>query len=79
MVGFIAACLTTCGLIPQVIKVLKTKDTESISIGMYVLSVAGMSLWVAHGIMQGDWAIILANAFSVTFAGIILVCKIIYK
>lgn len=42
MIGFVAACLTTFGFVPQVIKVIKTKDTESISLGMYVMAVTGM-------------------------------------
>ncbi len=79
MVGFIAACFTTLGFIPQVIKVVKTKDTESISLGMYVMSVAGMSLWLFHGIIQGDLALIIANSLSVTLAGIILVYQLAYK
>ena len=28
MIGYIAACLTTFGFLPQMIKVLKTKDVE---------------------------------------------------
>ncbi|NQO20017.1 SemiSWEET transporter [Streptococcus suis] len=79
MVGFIAACLTTFGFVPQVIKVVKTKDTESISLGMYMMSVIGMSLWLFHGIIQGDTALIIANSLSVTLAGIILVYKLVYK
>lgn len=79
MIGFIAACLTTFGFVPQVIKVLKTKETESISLGMYVLSVTGMCLWLAHGITQGDAALIIANTISASLASIILVCKLIYK
>ncbi len=79
MIGFIAACLTTFGFIPQVVKVVKSKDTESISLGMYVMSVTGMSLWLIHGIYQGDVALIIANSVSVTLAGIILAYKLIYK
>lgn len=79
MIGFIAASLTTLGFVPQVIKVLKTKDTESISLGMYTMSVTGMLLWLIHGISIGDLALIIANAISATLAGIILVSKIIYK
>ena len=79
MVGFIAACLTTFGFIPQVVKVVKSKDTESISLGMYVMSVTGMSLWLIHGIYQGDVALIIANSVSVSLAGIILAYKLIYK
>ena len=79
MIGFIAACLTTFGFIPQVVKVVKSKDTESISLVMYVMSVTGMSLWLIHGIYQGDVALIIANSVSVTLAGIILAYKLIYK
>lgn len=79
MIGFIAACLTTFGFIPQVVKVVKSNDTESISLSMYVMSVTGMSLWLIHGIYQGDVALIIANSVSVTLAGIILAYKLIYK
>ena len=79
MIGFIAACLTTFGFIPQVVKVVKSKDTESISLVMYVMSVTGMSLWLIHGIYQGDVALIIANSVSVSLAGIILAYKMIYK
>ena len=79
MIGFIAACLTTFGFIPQVVIVVKSKDTESISLVMYVMSVTGMSLWLIHGIYQGDVALIIANSVSVSLAGIILAYKLIYK
>ena len=79
MIGYIAACLTTFGFLTQMIKVLKTKDVESISLGMYTMSVSGMALWLAHGISVSDPALIVANSISVALAGIILICKIIYK
>jgi MtN3 and saliva related transmembrane protein len=46
---------------------------------MYVMSVTGMSLWLIHGIYQGDVALIIANSVSVSSAGIILAYKLIYK
>ncbi|SER98278.1 SemiSWEET transporter [Streptococcus gallolyticus] len=79
MIGLIAASLTTLGFVPQVVKVLKTKDTESISLGVYSMSVTGMLLWLAHGISISDIALIAANSISATLAGTILICKLIYK
>ncbi|MBD8954997.1 MAG: 6-phospho-beta-glucosidase [Streptococcus lutetiensis] len=38
-----------------------------------------MALWLAHGISVSDPALIVANTISVALAGIILICKIIYK
>lgn len=79
MIGLIAASLTTLGFLPQVVKVLRTKDTESISLAMYSMSVLGMLLWLAHGISISDIALIVANSISATLAGTILICKLIYK
>lgn len=43
------------------------------------MSVTGMILWLTHGIVIGDKALIIANAVSASLAGTILVCKMIYK
>lgn len=54
MIGSIAAVLTTFAFLPQVIKVIKTKDTESIALGMYLMQVLGIALWLAHGLVIQD-------------------------
>ena len=48
MIGSIAAILTTFAFLPQVVRVVKTKDTESIALGMYVMQVIGIALWLYH-------------------------------
>lgn len=79
MIGAIAAFLTTFSFVPQVIKVLKTKDTSAISLGMYSMSVLGIFLWMVHGIRIGDIALTAANAVTFILASAILICKIKYK
>lgn len=79
MIGAIAAFLTTFSFVPQVIKVLKTKDTSAISLGMYSMSVLGIFLWMVHGIRIGDLALTCANAVTFILAATILVCKLKYK
>ena len=54
MIGSIAAILTTFAFLPQVIKVIKSKDTESIALGMYLMQVLGIALWLAHGLVIQD-------------------------
>lgn len=44
LIGPVAAILTTISFVPQVIQVLKTKNTEGISLGMYALFVSGVFL-----------------------------------
>ena len=75
MIGSIAAILTTFAFLPQVFRVVKTKDTESIALGMYVMQVIGIALWLAHGIRIGDLPLVLANSVSFLLSGIILFYK----
>ena len=79
MIGTIAAILTTLSFVPQAMQVIKTKDTSGISLGMYTMFVAGVLLWVIHGINIQDMALIGANIITFVFAAIILVYKIKYK
>lgn len=79
MIGFVAACLTTFGFVPQVVKIFQTKDTSAISLGMYSMTVTGIGLWLIHGLMIGDMPLILANGISLVLTSTILVCKLIYK
>ncbi len=76
LIGPLAAILTTISFVPQVIQVLKTKNTEGISLGMYALFVSGVFLWLIHGIMIQDWPIIAANAVTFVLASIVLYTKI---
>ena len=62
MIGSIAGILTTLAFVPQVIKVVKTKDTSSLSLGMYSMQVVGVFLWLIHGIVIHDMALIAANS-----------------
>lgn len=79
MIGSIAAVLTTFAFLPQVIKVIKTKDTESIALSMYLMQVLGIALWLAHGLVIHYLPLILANSVSFILSGTILVYKIRYK
>ena len=51
-------------MLPQLIKVIKEKEAEDISILMLVVLMAGIALWVVYGIFREDWPIIITNSFS---------------
>jgi MtN3 and saliva related transmembrane protein len=76
ILGIIAGCFTTLSFIPQVIKVIKTKDTESISLLMYSLFTCGVLLWLVYGFLIGSLSIIAANAVTLPLAIIILWYKV---
>lgn len=79
MIGTIAAIFTTLSFLPQAYQVIKTKDTSSISLGMYTMFVFGVFLWIIHGWNIQDYNLIGANTITFVFASIILTYKIIYK
>lgn len=79
MIGTIAAILTTGSFLPQAFKVIKTKDTEGISLLMYLINVTGIFLWFIYGLMIHDGALIIANGIAFVLSSIILICKLKYK
>ena len=79
MIGTIAAVLTTFSFLPQAIQVIKTKNTEGISLGMYTMFVLGVFLWAIYGYTNNDMPVLLANLVTFIFASIILYYKIKYS
>lgn len=74
--GYVAASLTTVSFIPQAIKTLRSGDTRSISLRMYLLFTAGIALWGVYGLLTGDGPLIIANAITLITAGLILQRKL---
>jgi MtN3 and saliva related transmembrane protein len=76
VIGFVAASLTTFAFFPQAIKVIRTRDTKSISLVMYIVVTVGLMLWLIYGILLNDLPLILANFITLIPAITILVLKI---
>lgn len=75
-VGYLAAICTTGAFIPQVLHTIKTKNTQGISLAMYVIFVFGVFLWLLYGLDIGEKPIIVANSVTLFFAAIILLMKL---
>jgi len=77
-IGMSAALLGTICWLPQVIKLVRDKETHALSLWTNVLILATVSLWLIYGIALGSLPIIIANIASVTLVGIIVIYKIKY-
>jgi MtN3 and saliva related transmembrane protein len=77
-VGYTAALLTTIAFLPQAWAVLKTRDTRSLSLTMYIVYTLGILLWLAYGILRRDGALIAANSITALFSLTILLAKLRY-
>lgn len=76
VMGTIAAILTTSCFIPQAWKIIRTRDTAAISLWMYLLFTAGVSCWLAYGILLEELPIIIANLVTLPLAITILYYKV---
>ncbi len=75
MLGLVAAITTTVCFLPQVVRVVRYRDTRALSLTMYLLFVVGIVLWLVYGLVLGALPIILANVFTLVQAVIILYFK----
>lgn len=79
VLGIIAGVLTSISMIPQLIKVIRDKNVEDISLLMLLVLISGLSLWVWYGCKKDELPIILSNSFAVLVNLSLLVCYIIYN
>ena len=77
VIGGLAAAASTSSFAPQAWKIIKTRETESISVGMYGITVVGFALWLAYGFMLGQWPLIFTNSVCLLLSAFILLMKIL--
>ena len=76
IVGYAAALCSTASFTPQAWKIIKSRDTGDLSAAMYALTVCGFALWLAFGVLQRQWPLIIANLICLVLSGFILLMKL---
>ena len=76
IIGYCAAFCTTFSFVPQAVKVIKTKDTSSISLVMYIIFSIGVVLWLLYGLYIQNLPMIIANSITIVLSSIILYYKL---
>ena len=76
ILGFMAGLFTTFSVIPQIIKIFKTKSARDISVIFSLMFVVGGLLWLSYGIVDRLVPIILWNTIGVTLNAIMLFAKL---
>ena len=77
--GYFAAILTTLAFIPQLIKTLKTKKADDVSLTTLIMFLTGVAAWIIYGIQISSKPILIANAITFLLNFLILVFKLIYS
>lgn len=79
MIGYAAGFLTTFSLLPEILKVFRTKSAKDLSPSWLLTSIAGFGLWIAYGFGLDLYPLIGYNTISVLLALALLILKIRYK
>jgi len=79
VIGIVAGIFTSASLVPQLIKIVKEKKVEDLSMVMFLSLLIGIILWVVYGFLRNDWPIIITNGFSVLLNFLILFFKFKYR
>ena len=77
--GYFAAILTTLAFIPQLIKTLKTKKADDVSLTTLIMFLTGVAAWIIYGIQISSKPILIANTVTFLLNFLILVFKLIYS
>ena len=79
MFGYIAAILTTAAFLPQLIKTLKTKKADDVSLITLVMFNIGVLCWIIYGYKISSIPILIANLITLILNLLILISKIYFS
>jgi len=72
IMGYIAAVASMASFVPQAWKVIRSRRTKDISVGMYFLTVSAFALWLGYGIAQKQWPLVVSNSVCFALSAFIL-------
>lgn len=78
-IGIVAGIFTAVSMVPQLVKIIRHKQAEQISIMMIVVLLAGNAAWVYYGVVQEDYPVIITNCFSLVLNIFLVILSVKYK
>ena len=77
--GYFAAILTTVAFLPQLIKTLKTKKADDVSLTTLIMFISGVLSWIIYGYKISSSPILIANLITLILNLLILISKIYFS
>ena len=78
-IGTAAAAFSITSFLPQIIKMVKTRDVSGVSLRTYAFTVTCFILWVIYGARIGAWPVAVSNAMALLMSSTVLVLKWRYR
>jgi MtN3 and saliva related transmembrane protein len=79
LIGIVATIFAVSSTVPQIIKGIKSRKMDDVSVWLIMALIVGLSLWVIYGIAKGDTVIAGGNSVGVSLNVILLLLKIKYS
>ena len=77
--GYFAAILTTAAFLPQLIKTLKTKKADDVSLATLIMFIIGVLFWIIYGYEISSIPILVANLITLILNLLILISKVYFS
>jgi MtN3 and saliva related transmembrane protein len=70
--GTIGAIASVASFTPQAWKIIRSRSTQGLSLGMFALTCLAFASWTTFGLLQSEWTLVIPNAICLCFAVFIL-------
>ena len=77
--GYLAAILTTAAFLPQLIKTLKTKKADDVSLTTLIMFIIGVLSSIIYGYTISSTPILIANLITLILNILILISKLYFS
>jgi MtN3 and saliva related transmembrane protein len=74
--GVAAGLCSMASFIPQILKMLRTRDASGVSLRMYSITIVGFICWTVYGLLSNSWPVALANAVCLALVSTIFVLRL---
>ena len=64
--------------IPQIVKMLRERDAEGVSLKMYAVTIFGFVCWATYGLLASAWPVAASNAVCIVLTSTIVVLRVRY-
>ena len=78
IIGFTAAVICALAMLPQVVKIYRTKETGDLSLGAFAAMGTGLFLWLVYGLLIHSVPVIFGNAVGLSLVLYVIIMKLIH-
>lgn len=79
IIGFIAGGLSAALFIPQIIKTVKEKSAEQISVLTCVIGIVSSALWIFYAFHKDSVSMKICNSIAILASAVLLGLKYFYR